>query len=85
MRMVRVNDYGKLQMNGTYTSESVSDGHPDIMCDKITDAILDAALKDNPETRIAGKTLVKTGLVLVAEKSTTSSQTELSKDSSRYN
>ncbi len=49
-----------------FTSESVSEGHPDKMADQISDAILDAMLKQDPNSRVAVETLVKTGLVLVA-------------------
>jgi S-adenosylmethionine synthetase len=49
-----------------FTSESVCMGHPDKMCDQISDAILDAILKTDPEARVACETLVKTGMVLVA-------------------
>ena len=49
-----------------FTSESVTEGHPDKICDQISDAILDAILADDPEARVACETLVTTGLVLVA-------------------
>ncbi len=49
-----------------FTSESVSEGHPDKMADQISDAILDALLKDDPHTRAGIETMVKTGLVLVS-------------------
>ena len=49
-----------------FTSESVSEGHPDKMADQISDAILDAMLQEDPASRVACETLVKTGLVLVA-------------------
>ncbi|MCK6505771.1 methionine adenosyltransferase [Myxococcota bacterium] len=49
-----------------FTSESVSEGHPDKMCDQISDAILDAHLAQDPHARVACETLVKTGLVVVA-------------------
>jgi S-adenosylmethionine synthetase len=49
-----------------FTSESVSEGHPDKMADQISDAILDALLKDDPYTRAGIETMVKTGLVLVS-------------------
>jgi len=50
----------------TFTSESVSDGHPDKMADQISDAVLDALLAVEPEARCACETLVKTGLVVLA-------------------
>jgi S-adenosylmethionine synthetase len=49
-----------------FTSESVSEGHPDKMCDQISDAILDAHLSDDPDSRVACEALTKTGMVVVA-------------------
>ncbi len=49
-----------------FTSESVSEGHPDKMCDQISDGILDALLAQDPDSRVACETLVKTGMVVVA-------------------
>ena len=49
-----------------FTSESVSEGHPDKMADQISDAVLDAMLSDDPHSRVAVETLVKTGMVVVA-------------------
>lgn len=49
-----------------FTSESVTEGHPDKMCDQISDAILDEILKNDPKARVACETTVTTGLVLVA-------------------
>jgi S-adenosylmethionine synthetase len=49
-----------------FTSESVSEGHPDKMCDQISDAILDALLVVDPQSRVACETLVKTGMAVVA-------------------
>ncbi len=54
-----------------FTSESVSEGHPDKMCDQISDAILDALLEQDPKSRVAVETLVKTGMVVVAGEVTT--------------
>ncbi|HOB23173.1 MAG TPA: S-adenosylmethionine synthetase N-terminal domain-containing protein, partial [Bacillota bacterium] len=48
-----------------FTSESVTEGHPDKVCDQISDAILDAVLKDDPQARVACEVAVTTGLVLV--------------------
>ena len=52
--------------NYLFTSESVSEGHPDKMCDQISDAVLDAHLAQDPKARVACETLVKTGLVVIA-------------------
>src|ERR1041385_9465621 len=49
-----------------FTSESVSEGHPDKMCDQISDAILDALIAKDPSSRVACETLCKTGMVVVA-------------------
>lgn len=49
-----------------FTSESVSEGHPDKMADQISDAVLDAIIKDDPNSRVAVETMVKTGMVVVA-------------------
>ena len=54
-----------------FTSESVSEGHPDKMADQISDAILDAILAQDPDARVACETLVKTGMVLLAGEITT--------------
>ena len=57
--------------NYVFTSESVSEGHPDKMSDQISDAILDAALAQDPDARVACETLVKTGMVVLAGEITT--------------
>src|SRR5690348_15143026 len=49
-----------------FTSESVSEGHPDKMCDQISDAVLDALLAEDPNSRVALETLAKTGLIVMA-------------------
>ena len=49
-----------------FTSESVTEGHPDKVCDRISDAVLDAILKEDPNGRVAAETSTTTGLVLVA-------------------
>ncbi len=54
-----------------FTSESVTEGHPDKVCDQISDAILDALLKQDPNSRVAVETLTTTGLILVAGEVTT--------------
>ncbi len=56
----------------SFTSESVSEGHPDKVADQISDAVLDAILKADPKGRVACETLVKTGVVIVAGEVTTS-------------
>jgi S-adenosylmethionine synthetase len=54
-----------------FTSESVTEGHPDKVCDQISDAILDACLKQDPMSRVAVESLIKTGVVIVAGELTT--------------
>ena len=61
----------------TFTSESVSMGHPDKMCDQISDAILDAMLAQDPNSRVACETVTTTGLVLICGEITTTAQVEL--------
>src|ERR1700747_3725036 len=54
-----------------FTSESVTEGHPDKIADQISDAVLDMALAADPDSRVACETMLTTGLALVAAKSTT--------------
>ncbi len=54
-----------------FTSESVTEGHPDKICDQISDGILDAIIKDDPLARVACETMVKTGMVVVTGEITT--------------
>ena len=58
-------------MRTTFTSESVTEGHPDKMADQISDAVLDAILEQDPMSRVACETLLTTGLVVVAGEITT--------------
>ncbi|MGE9807732.1 MULTISPECIES: methionine adenosyltransferase [unclassified Janibacter] len=60
-----------------FTSESVTEGHPDKICDQISDAILDAILTDDPRARVAVETMVTTGLVHVAGEVTTEAYVEI--------
>ena len=62
-----------------FTSESVSEGHPDKLCDQISDAVLDAAFKDDPNARVAIECLAKTGFVVVAGEMTTSTYIDIQK------
>ena len=61
----------------TFTSESVTEGHPDKICDQISDTIFDAMLEQDPNARVAVETLVTTGLVHVAGEVTTSGYVEI--------
>ncbi|MCW2132002.1 MULTISPECIES: methionine adenosyltransferase [Crystallibacter] len=60
-----------------FTSESVTEGHPDKICDQISDAILDALLREDPDSRVAVETLATTGLVHVAGEVTTQGYVEI--------
>ena len=62
-----------------FTSESVTEGHPDKICDQISDAILDAIIVQDPNARVAAETSVNTGLVLVAGEITTSTYVDIPK------
>lgn len=62
-----------------FTSESVTEGHPDKMCDQISDGILDAILEQDPYGRVACETITKTGFVLVAGEISTSSYVDIPK------
>ncbi|HLV05478.1 MAG TPA: methionine adenosyltransferase [Actinomycetaceae bacterium] len=60
-----------------FTSESVTEGHPDKVCDRISDSILDAILREDPDARVAVETIVTTGLVTVVGEVTTEAYVEI--------
>ena len=62
-----------------FTSESVTEGHPDKICDQISDAVLDAMLAQDPQARVACETTVTTGLVHVMGEITTSCYVDIPK------
>ena len=62
-----------------FTSESVTEGHPDKICDQISDAVLDAILAKDPEARVACETAVTTGLVLVTGEISTTCYVDITK------
>ena len=62
-----------------FTSESVSEGHPDKIADQISDAVLDAILAQDPEARVACETCATTGMVLVMGEITTSCYVDIPK------
>ena len=62
-----------------FTSESVTEGHPDKICDQISDGVLDAIMADDPEGRVACETLVNTGLVVVSGEITTKTYVDIPK------
>ena len=65
--------------NYTFTSESVTEGHPDKMADQVSDAVLDAILAEDPRGRVACETLLTTGLCVVAGEITTSAYVDIPK------
>ena len=64
-------------MKRLFTSESVTEGHPDKICDQISDSVLDALLKADPMARVACETCCTTGLVLVMGEITTSAYVDI--------
>ncbi|MBR0516326.1 MAG: methionine adenosyltransferase, partial [Eubacterium sp.] len=62
-----------------FTSESVTEGHPDKICDQISDAILDEMIRQDPNSRVACETAVTTGLVLVMGEITTNAYVDIQK------
>ena len=63
--------------NYLFTSESVSEGHPDKICDQLSDAVLDAMLRDDPESRVACECFAATGMILVGGEITTNTYCDL--------
>src|SRR5438309_9187117 len=66
-------------MRNIFTSESVTEGHPDKMADQISDAVLDAVLRDDPMGRVACEVLVTTGTCIVAGEITTKTYVDVPK------
>ena len=66
-----------------FTSESVTEGHPDKMADQISDGVLDAVLAEDPYGRVACETLVNTGLVVVSGEITTEAYVDVPEDRAR--
>ena len=67
------------RMGRIFTSESVTEGHPDKVADQISDAILDALIEQDPKSRVAAETTVATGLALIVGEITTSAYVDISK------
>jgi S-adenosylmethionine synthetase len=77
-RTFHVNAQGQpMTVNSTFTSESVSEGHPDKMADQISDGILDAIISEDKNARVACETMVKTGMVILAGEITTEALVDL--------
>jgi S-adenosylmethionine synthetase len=70
---------GVLPLNYIFTSESVTEGHPDKIADQVSDAVLDAVLADDPNGRVACETLVTTGICIVAGEITTKTYVDIPK------
>lgn len=70
--------YGRLPQPGNFlfTSESVNEGHPDKICDQVSDAILDACLSEDPDSKVACETCTKTKLVMVFGEITTKAKVD---------
>ena len=62
-----------------FTSESVTEGHPDKMCDQVSDAILDALMEKDPMSRVACETAMTTGIVMVMGEVTTNAYVDIQK------
>ena len=62
-----------------FTSESVTEGHPDKICDKVSDAILDEILREDPESRVACETFATTGIITVMGEITTKAKFDVQK------
>ena len=60
--------------NFLFTSESVSEGHPDKMCDQISDGVVDEILRQDPKARVACEVMCKTGMVVIAGEITTNAK-----------
>jgi len=68
-----------MSKNYFFTSESVTEGHPDKICDQVSDAILDACLKEDPKSRVACETATKTGMIMVLGEITTKANLDYQK------
>ena len=66
-----------------FTSESVTEGHPDKIADQISDTVLDALLEQDPHSRVAVETLLTTGLVVVAGEVTTTGYVDITQNGPR--
>ena len=66
-------------MKSLFTSESVTEGHPDKICDQISDAVLDECLRQDPYSRVACETTCTTGLILCLGEITTKASLDISK------
>ena len=74
---MRYNSERRFRMSYLFTSESVTEGHPDKICDQVSDAILDAMLEQDPMSRVACETLTNTGFVMVMGEITTKANVDI--------
>ena len=74
---VKTSEFKHMARDYLFTSESVSEGHPDKVSDQISDAIVDAMIVQDPKSRIACETLVTTGLAVIAGEVTTEADVDL--------
>src|ERR671918_1121056 len=74
-QMIEIRDLGPNEH--LFTSESVTEGHPDKICDQVSDGVLDAVMADDPAGRVACETLVNTGLVVVSGEITTETYVDI--------
>ena len=74
---MRCNSERRFRMSYLFTSESVTEGHPDKICDQVSDAILDAMLEQDPMSRVACETLTNTGFVMVMGEITTKANVDI--------
>src|SRR5919198_1809514 len=73
-----MSELSKLSANGhLFTSESVTEGHPDKICDQISDGVLDAVMREDPTGRVACETMVNTGLVVVSGEISTTTYVDI--------
>ncbi len=78
--MRKANHNGQIMQDyQVFTSESVSEGHPDKVADQVSDAVLDAMLAQDPDSRVACETLIKTGIIVVAGEIRTSAEVDVDK------
>jgi S-adenosylmethionine synthetase len=79
LHIYKIRKRGKFMAHYLFTSESVTEGHPDKVCDQISDAVLDAMLEQDPMSRVACETCTTTGLVMIMGEITTNAYVDIQK------